>query len=87
MHQPIDPHATLDDLISRHPSASRVLVARRMHCVGCAIAAFETLEEACANYRLALDEVLEDLAAAIEQEGNDEHGSAGADGSRAGGRS
>lgn len=68
MHQSVDPRATLEELITAHPSAARVLLARRMHCVGCAVAAFETLEEACAVYGLPLDEVLEDLGTAVEQE-------------------
>ncbi len=68
MHQTIDPSATLEQLISQHPAAARVLLARRMHCVGCAVAAFETLQEACEIYGLSLDEVLQDLGDAVERE-------------------
>lgn len=68
MHQqPIDPQLTLADLINRHPKAASVLLARRMHCVGCAVAAFETIEEACAIYGLPLDDVLADLSVAMER--------------------
>ena len=72
MPQPVDPRATLDDILRQHPSAARVLLARRMHCIGCAVAAFETLEEACAIYGVPLDEVLDDLGVAVqtEEEGN-----------------
>lgn len=65
MYPVIDPHDTLDHLIDQHPAAARVLLSRRMHCVGCAIAAFETLAEACEIYDLPLDDVLADLQAAV----------------------
>jgi hybrid cluster-associated redox disulfide protein len=42
-----------------------------MHCVGCAIAAFETLAEVCLVYGVPLEQLLEDLrhGASIEPSG------------------
>ena len=41
---------TVAEVLLKRPLAARILVSHRMHCVGCAIAPFETLEEACDIY-------------------------------------
>jgi hybrid cluster-associated redox disulfide protein len=52
---------TIDALLTRQPSAARVLIDRRMHCVGCAIAPFETIREACGIYAVSVGELLKAL--------------------------
>jgi hybrid cluster-associated redox disulfide protein len=49
---------TIEVLLTRHPRAARVLVDHGMHCVGCAIAPFETIGEACAIYGVSVTELL-----------------------------
>ena len=41
---------TVAELLAREPRAVRILLGHGMHCVGCAIARFETLAEVCAIY-------------------------------------
>jgi hybrid cluster-associated redox disulfide protein len=48
-------------LLTRHPRAARVLVNHGMHCVGCAIARFETLAEVCAVYGVPVEHILNEL--------------------------
>jgi hybrid cluster-associated redox disulfide protein len=57
---------TIADLLAAHPSAARVLVDHRMHCVGCDIAPFETIGDACAIYGINSGEFFADLRRAIE---------------------
>jgi hybrid cluster-associated redox disulfide protein len=57
-------------LLTRHPRAARVLLNHGMHCVGCAIARFETLAEACAIYGIPVERLLRDLEAATTSERN-----------------
>lgn len=66
----IDPDLTIDEILDRWPATASVFVRRRMHCVGCDISCFETVAEACRNYRLPLDAVLAELRAAAA-EGNE----------------
>lgn len=54
------------DVLAASPRAARLLLDRGMHCVGCAIAPFETLGEACAIYGVSLDRLLLDLADSME---------------------
>lgn len=36
---------TLGDIISRYPETAEVMMKKGLHCVGCHVAAFETLEQ------------------------------------------
>jgi hydroxylamine reductase len=58
----------MEALLTR-PGAARVLVDRGMHCLGCAIAPFETITEACAIYGVSVEELLAalDCSAAAER--------------------
>jgi hybrid cluster-associated redox disulfide protein len=51
----------VEDLLTAFPGAARVFVRRRMHCVGCDMARFETVAEVCRIYNQPLDVVLEEL--------------------------
>lgn len=55
---------TIAELLAREPRAVRILLGHGMHCVGCAIAPFETLAEVCAIYGLPLEPLLEELRGA-----------------------
>jgi len=61
MTQPVTAILTVAEVLLRRPFAARVLVNHRMHCVGCAIAPFETLAEACEIYGVSLSDLLEEL--------------------------
>ena len=43
------------------PRAARVLLSHGIHCVGCAIAPFETLAEICAIYGGSLEQLIVEL--------------------------
>jgi len=46
------------ELLARRPGAAGVLVSHGMHCIGCAIARFETIAEACAIYGVSAEQLL-----------------------------
>ncbi|HEY2904285.1 MAG TPA: DUF1858 domain-containing protein [Vicinamibacterales bacterium] len=54
---------TVADVLLRRPLAARILVNHHMHCVGCAIAPFETLVEACEIYGISIGDLLAELNA------------------------
>ena len=68
MEEPIRPDDTIATLLAKRPTAARVLVDQRMHCLGCAIAPFETLADACAIYGVPLAQLLIDLDRASDAE-------------------
>lgn len=63
----IDPSVTVTELLDRHPAAMRLFIDRRMSCVGCAIAPYHTIDEACTAYDLPLDDFMRELAAAVDR--------------------
>ncbi len=40
----------VDDIMRRWPATIRVFLDHRMHCVGCPIACFHTVEDACREH-------------------------------------
>jgi len=63
MTDPLTASTTVADVLRKRPLAARVLMNRRMHCLGCEIAPFETLEEACEIYGVSLRDLLAELNA------------------------
>jgi hybrid cluster-associated redox disulfide protein len=57
----INTQETVSALLARDPRAARILRNHGMHCVGCAIAPFETLAEVCLVYGVPLERLLEEL--------------------------
>ena len=69
MSETISLNDTIAEVLARRPGAAHLFFDRRMHCVGCAIAPFETVAEACAIYGVSA----EDLIAEIVKEDSTEY--------------
>jgi hybrid cluster-associated redox disulfide protein len=54
------------DILKIAPNSVPLFQSIGMHCLGCAMASGETLEEACAAHGVNLDEFLEELNAFVE---------------------
>ncbi len=63
MPREIRPKLTVAELLARAPSAAIAFVRHRMACVGCAMAPFDTLDEAAAVYGLDLPAFLNEVGA------------------------
>ena len=61
----MDASNTVAQLLDRHPAAMRLFIDRRMSCIGCSIAPYHTIEEACAEYDLPVDSFMRELVAAL----------------------
>lgn len=55
----------VDEVIDHGARVANVFIQRRMHCVGCSMARFETVADVCAVYQQPLDAMLVDLRAAL----------------------
>lgn len=49
------------ELMQKYPEAVEVLMNEGMHCFGCAMASYETLEEGCLAHGLDVNKVLKKL--------------------------
>ena len=72
------PSTIIARLLARWPRTARVLVARRMACVGCDMNAFHTVAEAADIYGIAPRELVRDLRRAAGGKAQ-ERGKAGSD--------
>lgn len=60
-----DPQLPLAELMSAWPAIIPVFMHHRMLCVGCLVASFHTVEDACAAYGLSQDAFRAELRAAV----------------------
>ncbi|MPQ96015.1 DUF1858 domain-containing protein [Thioclava sp. JE_KL1] len=60
-----NPDATLDALMRDWPATIEVFMRHKMLCVGCLVNPFHTIDDACTEYRLDLDDFIAELDEAI----------------------
>ena len=59
--QKITKEMSFSEIMEKNPKASKVLLEKGMHCIGCPMAQMESLEEGCMSHGLNPDEVVEEL--------------------------
>lgn len=55
---------TLGEVASKYPAAAEVMLKRGLHCIGCGIAAFETIEQGAAAHGMnekELDKMVKEI--------------------------
>ncbi len=71
MKKEIKPDWTIQELIEKYPESVDILVKYGFHCIGCAMAAYENLEQGAKAHGLdgkKLDELIKELNALIIKE-------------------
>ena len=53
-------------VLSEHPEAIKVFIEFGIHCVGCAAASFETIEQGAQAHGIPVDKLVEAVNKAIE---------------------
>ena len=61
----IQSHLLVKDVMSRWPAAIRVFLDFRMGCVGCPIAGFHDIDDACREHAVDRERFLAALTAAL----------------------
>lgn len=61
-----DPDLDLDTLLRRFPQLSPAFLSRDMLCVGCLVAPFHTISDACAEYGLSQEGFIEELFSLLD---------------------
>jgi hybrid cluster-associated redox disulfide protein len=64
----IDPDMTVDEIMRRWPATIRVVIRHKMLCVGCPIAIFHTVTDACAAHAIDEASFSEALLAAMRSD-------------------
>ena len=57
----IDPDRPVAEIMNTWPQTARLFLENRMNCIGCVMSVFDTVNVACATYKLDLGDFLEQL--------------------------
>lgn len=58
---------SISEIVEKHPETFEVFVKHGLHCVGCAAARFENLEQGAAAHGIDVDKLVEDLNKAVKK--------------------
>lgn len=58
---------SIGDVVGKWPETVEVFTKHGMHCVGCAIAAFESIEMGAKAHGMDIDKLLRDLNAKVKK--------------------
>ncbi|MDP2974104.1 MAG: DUF1858 domain-containing protein, partial [Candidatus Diapherotrites archaeon] len=47
---------TLGEVVTKHPVAAEVMMQRGLHCIGCGVASFETIEQGAMAHGMGKEE-------------------------------
>jgi len=68
--QHITKDMTIGEAVQKHPESAVVMMAYGLHCIGCHVAAYETIEQGCKGHGLddkEIDKMIDDINKAIEK--------------------
>ncbi|MBT5022207.1 DUF1858 domain-containing protein [Candidatus Woesearchaeota archaeon] len=63
----------IGDIVSKHPETIEVFFNHNLHCIGCAAAQFETLEEGAQVHGINVDVLVKDLNNCIKKNSKKEN--------------
>lgn len=66
MTQKITKHMLIGDVANQYPETFDVFVRFGLHCIGCHVAAFETIEQGAMSHGIDADELVEELNEVVE---------------------
>ncbi|MDG6225700.1 MAG: DUF1858 domain-containing protein [Candidatus Thermoplasmatota archaeon] len=72
MTDQITPEMSIMEIVQKYPDTKRVFMFHGLHCLGCAIAQFETLREGAMAHGMDLEPLLKDLNEAASSQGSKE---------------
>jgi hybrid cluster-associated redox disulfide protein len=52
---------TIEDVVTKYPESVMVFMKHGLHCVGCHVSAFESIEEGAMAHGINVDALVEDL--------------------------
>lgn len=67
MEKKITKDMAIGDVVYKHPETIEVFMNHGLHCVGCAVAQFENIEQGCKAHGIDADELVKDLNDALEK--------------------
>jgi len=63
----ITKNTSIGEVVSKYPNTAEVFGKHGLHCIGCAIASFESVEQGAKSHGVKVDALLKDLNAAAKK--------------------
>ena len=67
MTEKINKDMPIGEVVQKHPETIEVFQKHGLHCMGCAIAHFENIEQGCIAHGIDADKLVEDLNKALKK--------------------
>lgn len=61
----IDKYMTIQEVVEKNPETIRVFLEHGLHCIGCAVARFENIEQGALAHGIDVDALIRDLNAKV----------------------
>jgi hybrid cluster-associated redox disulfide protein len=61
----ITKYMTIQEVVEKNPETIRVFMEHGLHCVGCAVARFENIEQGALAHGIDVDALIKDLNAKV----------------------
>lgn len=58
---------TIQEVVQRNPETIRVFLEHGLHCIGCAVARYENIEQGALAHGIDVDALVRDLNAKVEE--------------------
>lgn len=58
----------IEEILDKYPETLGVFMEHGFHCIGCAAASFETIEDGAKSHKIDVDKFVEELNKAIEND-------------------
>lgn len=63
----ITKHMYIADVVQRYPETFEVFMRNGLHCVGCHVAAFETIEQGAMGHMIDADKLVKELNESVSK--------------------
>lgn len=60
---------SIGEAVSKHRETIPVFMNNGLHCIGCSIAAYETIEQGALAHGINVDKLMKELNAAVDKKG------------------
>lgn len=68
MKQKITKNMSFGEVLQKYPETAKIFMGYGMHCIGCMMAQFETIEQGAAAHGIDIKKLIADLNKSIKKE-------------------
>ena len=65
MKEPVSKGMLIGDIVKNHPPSIKVMGKFGLHCIGCHVATWETLEQGCQGHGIDVDNLVKEINKAV----------------------